>query len=542
MTNNQPETTSFLSQYKPPIIHNRLRTTSQLEPNKFCDYVAEVCFIRVENGKAILVLTDYTENQLLPDLIGDGRPSGRASIITTLWDEHCQTAQDLDIKPGDLLYLKNLRPKVDADNKIELIMNGYRPGSRIFQPTHPIQILQPTSPLVKDLRLRKSQYEFHLIAKNQEDMQQGTAPVNEENENSNQNWTTHQPKLRTTIPTQATQTASNKAQVTSVISGDSTLKSPSVLRNGSNSGTSSSLTSLPARINQPPIENIQPAAKNSYSREMSHPVAVKREPSQQPSSSIITSSTTRPRSETTQRSTTPAPMPVEAVKVEGSPTSVLLNKVKQAIRNSNSEGLRYIMLHAKVIGFEPDNIADFSNAYCSKCNFKYPRMSEQKVSHQCPGCNIGGAAKFEYDFQLKMMDKLEQIFIIHVDHEHAMSLVGVTVPAGNLVKNENLLEKLCKRLALIGVSKVLDPREEIYFDCCIRQNIVRDSRQQYAGSNHKRAGGPISYPAAKRLALDNRGTDELGTDDSTSLQLHDTTSPSRLTWSLVFTEITTPAM
>jgi hypothetical protein len=117
------------------------------------DYFNQVCFFRVEYGKAVMILTDYTEHPQLPFLEGDGRPSGQASIITTLWDEHCQTAQDINITVGDLVYLKNLRPKVDSDNKIELAMNGYRPGTQLYRPTDPVQKLQQNDPLVKALLL-----------------------------------------------------------------------------------------------------------------------------------------------------------------------------------------------------------------------------------------------------------------------------------------------------------------------------------------------------------------------------------------------------
>ncbi|KAF9146429.1 hypothetical protein BG015_011593, partial [Linnemannia schmuckeri] len=175
MTNSQPETPSFLSQFKPaiPFGEKKLRTTSQLEQDKFCDYVGEVRYYKVEDGwygknpKAVMVLTDYTEHDLLPFQDAKGRPIGKASIITTLWDEHCATAEQKDIKAGDFVYLKNLLPKVGRNDTIELNMRGYR--GRGYREMHPIVKLEPNNFRVKQLQIRKAKYEQHLIALEEEE-------------------------------------------------------------------------------------------------------------------------------------------------------------------------------------------------------------------------------------------------------------------------------------------------------------------------------------------------------------------------------------
>ncbi|KAG9071676.1 hypothetical protein KI688_005889 [Linnemannia hyalina] len=174
LLNKTRERGLFLAQFKPEVIDPRLRTTNQIQPSEFCDYVAEVCYFKVERGyygnksRAVLVLTDYTEHPQLPFQDSEGRPIGKAAIITTLWDEHCDTAQTFDIKQGDIIYLKNLRPKINSKGNIELNMNGYRQGSG-FRQIDPIQKLEPDHLFSAELRIRKHKYEQYLAAKQAEE-------------------------------------------------------------------------------------------------------------------------------------------------------------------------------------------------------------------------------------------------------------------------------------------------------------------------------------------------------------------------------------
>ncbi|KAG0293760.1 hypothetical protein BGZ96_002343 [Linnemannia gamsii] len=558
MTNDQSGTPSFLSQFKPPLVHSRLRTTSQLEPKKFCDYVGEVCFFRVEHGKAVMILTDYTEHPLLPFLEGDGRPSGQASIITTLWDEHCQTAQEIDIKVGDLLYLKNLRPKVDADNKIELTMNGFRPGSQGFRPTDPVRKLQPNDPFVKSLRLRKTQYELYLIAQNDDRIQQNGRPVNQglggatsKPPRQLQPEPIHPPKstnqglgnVSTQPPPQPQSIPTFKPH--STVPPNSALPFPLKVPTTSISPVGASPSSASAATvttrTQAPPQDIPPAANTPLQREPSSPVAVKRELTRQPSSPIRSRSANTP----TCPSSTPAPPAGESVGIEISPTFVLMNKVKQAIRNTYAEGLRFVKLRARVFGFEPANLIDFSGAKCTKCPYKYPPMSECKPPRWCPGCGLEGVYKFEYNFKFKLSDELNQFFTVDIDDEHASTLIGVA--AGNMLKNENQFKMVADRLALIGVSNVLDQDEEIFFDCCVRQNIIREIRKEPMGSCKKRTGGSLPSPIAKRHAYGSQEMDEAVSSEPSpspppsteevATSSTDAQTSSGLTWSLVFTEI-----
>ncbi|KAG9071684.1 hypothetical protein KI688_005897 [Linnemannia hyalina] len=155
---------SFLSQFKPKHDGKRFRTTSQLEPDTYCDFVAEVIIMtgKQTGNKVTMILTDYTEHEELPHQNEDGRPIGKASIITTLWDEHYQTAVDKGIRKGDLIRLRNLRAKTDLTRKIELNMNGYRGFG--YQQGFPITKLDPSDTDVKELLSRKALYEQHLTA------------------------------------------------------------------------------------------------------------------------------------------------------------------------------------------------------------------------------------------------------------------------------------------------------------------------------------------------------------------------------------------
>ncbi|KAG0005052.1 hypothetical protein BGZ79_007126 [Entomortierella chlamydospora] len=138
-----------------------LRTVSQLLPDTFCDFVGEVCYFKPEysgsGNKAVMAMTDYTQHEKLPFQEGYGKVNGQATILVTLWDEHLQTALDLNVGVGQLLHLQNMLCKLNKNNTIELRMNGFRPG-RGYQITEPIRVLDHKDPIAKDLRIRQAQY------------------------------------------------------------------------------------------------------------------------------------------------------------------------------------------------------------------------------------------------------------------------------------------------------------------------------------------------------------------------------------------------
>lgn len=99
--------------------------------------------------KATLILTDYTEHADLPYQDVEERPTGRASIIATLWDEHCQSAQDANLSIGDLVSLKNLVPKKGRNGHIELDMHS----NRRYLVSNPVQKLGQDHVDVQELLL-----------------------------------------------------------------------------------------------------------------------------------------------------------------------------------------------------------------------------------------------------------------------------------------------------------------------------------------------------------------------------------------------------
>jgi hypothetical protein len=116
-----------------------------------------------------------------------------------------------------------------------------------------------------------------------------------------------------------------------------------------------------------------------------------------------------------------------------------------------------------------------------------------------------------------------------------------------MLRNENQFKLVADRLALIGVSNVLDQSEEIFFDCCVRQNIVREISKEPMGRSKKRTGGSLPSPIAKRHTYGSQEMDETGlsepspspppsTEEATTSST-DVQASLGLTWSLVFTEI-----
>ncbi|CAO3572350.1 unnamed protein product [Mortierella alpina] len=141
----------------------KLKTVSQMVPDKFYNFIGEVCYLSgSESNRTTMMMTDYTENEMLPYLESKGvRPQGKATILVTLWDEHFETFLKLKIKAGDVLYLKNLRCKVDLSNVFQLSMNGFK--GRGFEQIDPIQILLPDDPRGKEVRARKAEYEMRQL-------------------------------------------------------------------------------------------------------------------------------------------------------------------------------------------------------------------------------------------------------------------------------------------------------------------------------------------------------------------------------------------
>ncbi|KAF9127503.1 hypothetical protein BGX30_014770 [Mortierella sp. GBA39] len=533
---SQQQEQSFLAQFKPEVFDPRLRTTNQIQPSVFCDYVAEVCYFRVERGyygnkpRAVLVLTDYTEHPQLPFQDSEGRPIGKAAIITTLWDEHCDNAQTFDIKQGDVVYLKNLRPKIGSKGNIELNMNGYRQGSG-FRQIDPIQKLEPDHLFSAELRIRKHKYEQYLAAKQAEEERydEGSiepsptpqrAPTVKPTKQEPGTVTSQQPPQRQPAPRFASESTALPSPAPP--QPHQFPRYPTFSVKTSSSATSG--TRSPSRA-------FQPEAHTPFELENSPLVPVKSEPNRE--ASLYTESSASPH-------------------VETSPTVVLVEKVRQAVKENYAEGPRFVKLRARVIGFAPEHLIDFSGAVCRKCRYKYPLITEQKPSRRCPGCNLEGEVKFEYSFKLNLVDELDQTFTVDVDDEHATTLLGFA--AEDLVKEDDILTLVIGTLARIGVSNVIEQAKEIYFDFCVRQNFLcPKNRNEPRGARQKRIGSRVPSREAKRYATGSLDPSEYGSiklspkpsiKEAVEDELledeedeEEETDDAPLTWSLVFTKI-----
>ncbi|KAF9123084.1 hypothetical protein BGX30_001629, partial [Mortierella sp. GBA39] len=582
-------------------------------------------------NKVTMILTDYTEHEELPHQNEEGRPIGKASIITTLWDEHCQAAVDKGIRKGDLLRLRNLRAKTDLIRKIELNMNGYRGFG--YQQEFPITKLDPSDTDVKELLSRKALYEQHLTAQEEEkrtqryvgpSRQRQPTPTKQEPKRPRPSLPSKTPPMRRPydpnhplhlpIYPEGYVRSPTTSGTRSPTHGIEPFDYPTFKRNQSSPHSSSSKEDedenellappRPVRIpgcpigsfaslstTRPPSQDIQPVVDTLSDREFVfsskeddedddgvqeddelEPIQELSTPSVFPNATATTS-TTRSSSQDIQpavvdvlsvrqpiividydedeedevlmvptsrkllpaeetASTTRSPsqdfrllpdtplehdttplernpsLPVErefsgrefsgrefsipvapdfqclrspiplintsstrpakrettplvAVKLElnreaSSPT---LSSVSAQRRSATTRfevsptgmeraGLRVMPLCARVVGFEPKTLIDFSGLVCSKCEYKYPPRSKKVPAPWCPSCKHDDGVEFKYDFKLKLMDEFGQDYIVKVDDTHGTALIGI--PAGDLMKDCKKLERVTERLARIG--------------------------------------------------------------------------------------------
>ncbi|KAF9325002.1 hypothetical protein BGZ91_002624, partial [Linnemannia elongata] len=275
--------------------------------------------------------------------------------------------------------------------------------------------------------------------------------------------------------------------------------------------------------------SVQPEPSVPIERESTPLIAVKLEPDCQDSKPTVSAASNL------------IPSIQEPVVVRTSSTFVLTEKAKEA-----KKGRCCLMpLRARVIGFEPETLIDFSSPICRECKHKY--RSKTRPSQRCPGCNLEDAVEFKYSFKLHLMDELDEPYTVDVDDEHATTLIGV--PAGDLVKDFEKLGMVTERLARIGVSEVRNQDEGAFFDLCVQERIKRlEGRKEIMGANLKRIGSPLPSRETKRHASDAReldGSEWCQTPPSSppSVEKKNMTSTGNIIsveWSLVFTEIIKP--
>lgn len=290
-----------------------------------------------------------------------------------------------------------------------------------------------------------------------------------------------------------------------------------------------------ARLEVPP-QDIQPVLDASVEPESSLPA----EPESTPLVAVKLEPDCQDGQPTVSLAYSPAPPTQESVIVRTSPTFVLTEKAKEAKKG----GCCLMPLRARVVGFEPETLIDFSGPVCRECKHKYRPRSKTKPSRRCPGCNIEDAVEFKYRFKLNLMDELDEPYPVDVDDEHATTLLGV--PAGDLVKDFEKLEMVKERLARIGVSEVRNQDEEIFFDLCVQEYVKRlEGRKETMGASRKRTGSPLPSRESKRHvsgAQELDGPEWCQTPPPSPLSVEKKNAASTgsiisVEWSLVFTEI-----
>ncbi|KAG0025222.1 hypothetical protein BGZ81_007320 [Podila clonocystis] len=460
----------LLAQNKPTKTLGKWKTTSQLGPGEFCDYVGQVCYFQHEMAQSgsettTLLMTDYTEHDSLPFSDKDNRPIGKASLVITLWDEYSRQSVQMGVAPGQYLLLKNLYSKIDMNGVIQLNMHGFRPNpnSRAYRVPDPITILSAQDYLVQPLRLRKSRYELDLAALNQETSPEPESPVDVKREPSIAVFAT---------PPEASSTA-NASMVPTVFA-------PAVKREQSLAPQSTRPTNLFC-----PQPSIQPSIESATASTL---------PMEAPSSwapGITTSNESEPtpaRNQDNNSLTVIKKQPQESTAAtlrsaptaqEDSPTEVLVDRLRQEQRNSRKQKpyeLQFLRMKAKVVGFRPTDINHFSVPECASCSHRYDPASAGNLPKTCPQCSIANRVKYVYRFTLDLVDEFDQGFLVLVEEKDAKTLLGSDYDAMNMSKDSPRKEKLLGRLSQIGVCPGKhDSAASKYLDCCIRVSKSSDS-------------------------------------------------------------------
>ncbi|KAJ3416100.1 3-ketoacyl-CoA thiolase with broad chain length specificity [Chytridiales sp. JEL 0842] len=110
-------------------------------PNVFIDLNCQVIYVGgISNcGKnRVLYVTDFTKNTYLRNF-GELRNAilpvpCEMIMVVTLWDDNVRLAENL--KPGDYVYIRNMRIKTVSDGKLEGALHGSRGGQNMSNISH----------------------------------------------------------------------------------------------------------------------------------------------------------------------------------------------------------------------------------------------------------------------------------------------------------------------------------------------------------------------------------------------------------------------
>ncbi|KAF9405990.1 hypothetical protein BGZ94_003283 [Podila epigama] len=447
------------------------RTTSQLEPSKFCDYIGLVCYVRYDrtlgNDTAVFVMTDYTENDLLPFQDAENRPIGKASIIVTLWDEHAHQAQLMGVEPGQLLFLKNLLCKIDRHGVIQLSMNGYRPGRMHYKIPDPISILNPQNSLVEPLRQRKSRYEMQMASIDRGGRVESTPSVasrngsvaptrNESVAPSNESVA---PRNKSVAPRNESVALWNKSVAPQPLAGTSNGKVALTPEPGRTSDTTHSI-SVKRESSVTPQQH-RPTSNGSSAPWIPHIAnthvnsLVKKEPAQQTGARDIYSTKAASHSPVSVRAAGPH---VEALTVSNeSPTEVLLTDIRSEQRNYKGAKPFVSLLSLFRIKGE---------------HFLTPHVKLSAVPQNEQG----------------EIYELHQQIAVTVDDNNAKRLFGKNLNACNMDGKSDQKENILNRLKQIGIPKKENGENggtssTVFLDCCIQISKSPESEPEVVLDN-----------------------------------------------------------
>ncbi|KFH73592.1 hypothetical protein MVEG_00807 [Podila verticillata NRRL 6337] len=453
----------LLARNKPVKLLGKWRTTNQLEPATFCDYIGQVCYFQHEmmqtgSESTTLLMTDYTEHESLPFSDKDNRPIGKASLVVTLWDEHARMSVQMGVAPGQYLMLKNLVSKKDANGVIQLSMHGYRPHHRAYRVPDPITILNAQDSLVQPLRLRRNRYELDLAALNQEPSPEPEDSIDVKREPSIAPFA---------IPAPEASSTSHLTSMASITFASSVKREQSVVPQATHVANI-----LSQSYNEPAIASTSMQMEASTSSTLGTSATC-----DDPKESNLALNI-QGGSSMTANEQPPEPAPNATSRTsptsQDSPTEVLVDRLRQEQRNSRKRKpyeLQFLRMKAKVAGFSPTDINHFSVPECanSNCNYQYDPASAGNLPTTCPQCEAANRVRYVHRFTLNLMDEFDQGLMVSVDDKDAKTLLGPGYDAMNMSKDGPRKEKLLERLSQIGVCPGKhDSATSKLLDCCIR--------------------------------------------------------------------------
>ncbi|KAG0244365.1 hypothetical protein BGX31_009303 [Mortierella sp. GBA43] len=379
------------SSTQPPT--GKLKTTSQLEPQTFCDFLGEVIYTREDfnPSRFVMVLTDYTDHELHPRDF-----DGLTKIAVTLWDEHHHAAKDMDLQVGEIVYLKNLICKINKKGILELVMNGFR--GKGYRNVNPIQRVGIRDDVAHDLRGRQTRYQFEREGVT-DGANTGSAPTT-----SSASTSTIQPPSS---------------------SGDNSSIQPPLERTGS-------WQSRPEAL---PTNN----SPQRVHRAGSHVVVKVFDTEESPTKVALEKLRTQVRQSAKSKL---------AQRLSGA-----MKTQASHYKNVQFMMIRARVIDFYPRKFEDFSELRCNN--CKRA-IGVP-SDGTNAKQLCCFCKKGGKLTYQYNFMLTLEDGIGQIYNVRVDDEGGRTLFGQELAAGIHTKDQSLPQKLKDKLERIGVIEESEP-------------------------------------------------------------------------------------